>query len=82
MSNLFKYEKINDQRYNLIFENNVKIGEFILNDDGYFVFFFDKCDGYFEPYILQEIVNFLNKLNKTWDEIVKTNLMRLMDEEG
>lgn len=51
-----------------------RIGEFVLNTDGYNVFFPDTSrGGYWEEYVLRAIADLLEITNREWDEIVQND---------
>lgn len=44
------------------------LGEFIIGDDGFYVFFSEPKGGYYNEYFLQVLLNKLTELNKEWNE--------------
>ncbi len=52
--------------------NNQRLGEFIMADDGYFLFFLDEQrSGGFEAWILFALADELGRINKPWDDQIK-----------
>lgn len=55
--------------------NNVRIGEFVRNDDGYFIFFIDYYNGGgFEEWLLRELADELKRINASGDCIVQAEI--------
>lgn len=50
------------------YENDVKMGELIINDDGYYVFFPENRTGYWPDFILKDLSEIMIELNKPWEE--------------
>ena len=44
--------------------------DFILNDDGYYVYWPENNNGYLDEYILLSLAAKLNKMNRQWDNKV------------
>ena len=66
------FNKINNQKYDVIFENGIKLGELLMDCDGYFYFWFERCDGSWESWVLRIICDKMDEINKPWnDEIYK-----------
>lgn len=51
--------------------NNVSLGELIINDDGHYVWYPSHKYGYLEAWVLKDIANKLEELNKPWDDKIK-----------
>lgn len=47
-----------------------KLGDFIVGEDGYYVFFPASIYGYYNEYHLSTLLNKLKELNKEWDDKV------------
>ena len=60
----------NDNSFNVSFKH-LSLGELIINDDGYYRWFPVSRDGYLDAWVLKDIVNKLEELNKPWDEKIK-----------
>ncbi len=53
--------------------DNKRIGEFVRNDDGYFIFFLDNYrGGGFQEWLLRELADELKRINEPWDKIVQS----------
>jgi len=65
---MIKLEKQSNHQYFVFFENGVKIGEFLQEVDGFFVFYSEENGGYWESHILRILSDELDKLNKPWKE--------------
>ena len=58
--------------YHAYHDNGVKLGEILMAEDGYYVFFSDDSKrGFWEAYILRQIADRLDEINKPWDDQVK-----------
>lgn len=51
--------------------NRIRIGYAYMEVDGYYVFMFNKHDGFWSVFILKEIAEKLSELNKEWDKKVR-----------
>lgn len=51
--------------------NNISLGELIIDDDGYYVWYPSQKYGYLEAWVLKDIANKLEELNKPWDDKIK-----------
>lgn len=72
---MIKLQKIDNLKYEVLFKlNDRKIGDFLMENDGYFYFFPILNGGFWEAHILIEIGNKLNELNKEWDETIQKEL--------
>jgi len=58
--------------YRLYFENEVQIGDILMDVDGYWKWFSpdDSAGGYWEPYVLRDIADMVDSMNKEWDEYI------------
>jgi hypothetical protein len=56
------------------FENGVKLGEMLVNDDGYYVYFPELNEGYWDAGMMRAIADTLDKLNAPWDARVNAFL--------
>lgn len=45
---------------------NSHIGDAVVNDDGYYVFFAVERGGYWESHVLRHIADELDRLNREW----------------
>lgn len=65
--------KITDNKYQVIFsENNKFLGMFERDIDGYFYFSEDsRSKGFWSSYVLREIADKLDEINRDWDEQIK-----------
>jgi hypothetical protein len=61
------------KNYLEVFMNNIKIGELIKSEDGYFNWWADKDkSGYLPSYVLRDIANTLDSINRPWnDQVMK-----------
>lgn len=65
-------ERIKDQlAYIAYHDNGVKLGEIIMSEDGYYVFFPELREGFWEAYVLRQIADKVDEMNKPWDDQVK-----------
>lgn len=64
----FTYYKPNENKTIVMTNGQSIMGEFIVNDDGYYVFFPSNIKGYYNEFFLQILLNKLTELNKDWDE--------------
>jgi hypothetical protein len=64
------YTKINNSHYQVNHTNNVLMGDIMMDNDGFFYFWPDLKGGFWEAYILLELGNKLNELNKPWEDEV------------
>ena len=67
---VFTYRKIKD-KYVVTFYNGVSAGEYIKGEDGYYVYFTDNNGGGFSDYVLQQLGQDLEMLNKEWDKEIQ-----------
>ena len=70
MKKLITYKKNQSGSYIIIFENGVKIGDLIQDNDGFYKFFInlDRASGYLTETILFSIANKMKQLNKKWNQ--------------
>ncbi len=61
------YKKIDDNQYEVFFENGVKMGEFLKEVDGSFYFFPELKGGFWAGYIMRELADKEDELNKDWN---------------
>lgn len=69
-----KLKKVSKIEYDVLtLDSNHKIGEMIIDTDGYFYFKdINRNSGYWAAYTLRELADILDSLNKDWnDEIEK-----------
>lgn len=55
----------------VFYENGVHLGDFVINDDGYWVFFPELKGGYWDEYILQLLADKLKEINEPWDKEIQ-----------
>jgi major membrane immunogen (membrane-anchored lipoprotein) len=66
------YKKYADGNIQVYYTNGVFMGNLEVGDDGYYVWWDDKNNsGYVPSWILRELADKLDELNKEWDEGVK-----------
>lgn len=58
----------------LVYFNKKKLGEFIVQDDGFFGFHTSEPSGYWSSYALRLIADKLDEINKEWDDQVKKDI--------
>lgn len=58
----------------LVYFNKKKLGEFVVQDDGFFGFYTSEPSGYWSSYALRLIADKLDELNKEWDDQVKKDI--------
>lgn len=58
----------------LVYFNKKRLGEFIVQDDGFFGFHTSEPSGYWSSYALRLIADKLDEMNKEWDEQVKKDI--------
>ena len=68
------YQKINNDKYNIVTNKGKLIGELIMDVDGYFYFWPEDNNGAWASSHLRELANKLDELNKEWDKQVKKGL--------
>jgi hypothetical protein len=68
---MITYNLLRPGVYEILYENGVKVGEFIIGDDGYYGFWPELRPGYWTEYILQALATKLGELNKPYDDQVK-----------
>ena len=67
--------EINQSKYRIEFKPNKYLGDFIMEIDGYFVWYPDFSNfGFYSDYVLLELGNKLKELNKDWDNKIKQEL--------
>lgn len=71
-SHIITVVKEDEKLFCVYYRNDVKIGEFVINDDGYYVFFpNDDRSGYWNAELLVAVGQKLMEMNKEWHEQVK-----------
>lgn len=55
----------------LFYENGVKLGEVLCNEDGYYDFWPELRGGYWSAPVLRQIADLLDAKNQLWDEQVQ-----------
>lgn len=68
------YQQINQQKYIVRTNNGKFIGEFIMDVDGYFYFWSENNLGAWPSYLLRDIADKMDELNKSWNEQVEKEL--------
>jgi hypothetical protein len=58
----------------LVYFNKKKIGEFVVQDDGYYSYVMKNNLGFCSSYGLRLIADKLDELNKEWDEQIKKDI--------
>lgn len=58
----------------LVYFNKKKLGEFVIQDDGFFGFYTNEPSGYWSSYALRLIADKLDEVNKEWNEQVKKDI--------
>ena len=58
------YQKINNDKYNIVTNKGKLIGELIMDVDGYFYFWPEDNNGAWASYHLRNVANKLDELNK------------------
>lgn len=69
--NLITLNKISETKIIVLAYNGVKIGEFLMKEDGYFDYWPEKRDGYIPSYMLRTLADELDKLNENWDKSIQ-----------
>lgn len=67
---MIREEKI-DGGFRIYYHNNVYMGEVLVDEDGYYKFWPEHRDGYWDEGNLLEIANYLHEKNLEWDNQVK-----------
>ena len=80
-TSVISLEKVGPAEYNVIYENGLQIGEFLMKEDGYFDFWPKLGGGYWPSYLLRDLANHLDVLNKPWDDEIK-NYFNRQEEVG
>lgn len=70
---LISLSKLTDGVYNVFHENGVKIGQFLMKEDGYYDFWPESGAGYWPAYILRELADKLDVLNKDWEDFINND---------
>jgi hypothetical protein len=68
------YQQINQQKYIVRTNNGKFIGEFIMDVDGYFYFWSENNLGAWPSYLLRDIADKMDELNKSWNEQLEKEL--------
>jgi hypothetical protein len=68
------YQKVDPQKYNVVTKNEKLVGELIMDVDGYFYFWPEDSTGAWTPYILRQLADKMDEINKPWDEQVENDL--------
>ena len=68
------YQQINQQKYSVRTKNGKLIGEFIRDVDGYFYFWSENNLGAWPSYLLRDIADKMDELNKSWNEQLEKEL--------
>lgn len=55
------------------YTNDVLMGEMIVGDDGYYAWWPERGDGYIDSWILRELADKLDDLNKEWNDQVQND---------
>ena len=63
-------KKIRQDTYKVDYENGVELGYILVKEDGFYDFWPEPKGGYWPAYILHEIANKLDELNKPWEDII------------
>lgn len=63
-----KFVKVDLDKYEIFANNDVKIGEALMTEDGFFNFFPEQNNGYWPPHLLRSIADELDKINKPWED--------------
>jgi hypothetical protein len=63
------------------FENGVYIGDFVVAEDGYWVYFPENKGGSWDEYILRLLLDKLCEMNKPWDEEVNKYFDEQRDDQ-
>jgi hypothetical protein len=68
----------NGEKYFEVYINQVLVGEMVMNNDGYYVFFYNNDrGGYWESAPLRMVADKLDEMNTEWDMQVKSDLEKL-----
>lgn len=66
---ILNYNKQKNGSYSVLNNNGDLIGEFILDDDGYYYFYIPNVQtGIWASHVLREVADKLDELNKPWDD--------------
>lgn len=79
--NLFVQDTDKRDCKKIYIDNGVYIGEFVLNDDGYWVYFPEHKGGYWDEYFLRLVLDKLSAMNKPWDEEVNKYFDEQRDDQ-
>jgi hypothetical protein len=71
-----EFKQVEGRNHYLVSYNTCKMGEFLVEVDGYFVYYPELRGGAWESWIMHEIADKLDELNAPWDAEVN----RLMDK--
>lgn len=63
---MIKYEEGPYRSFKVIYENGVLCGELLVGDDGFYGFWPEKREGYWTSYILRNIADKIDKLDKPY----------------
>lgn len=59
--------------YDAYWDNGVLIGELITDVDGYYKFWPESREGYYDEWFLYEMFRTLKTLNKAWDDQIQND---------
>lgn len=71
METSLSLEKVSPTEYNVIYKNGIQIGEFLMKEDGYFDFWPKLGGGYWPSYLLRELADQLDVINKPWEDDIR-----------
>ena len=76
MNAMMTFEQLDKQRYRVIYDNGVIIGDLDMDGDGYFYFWPERLNGAWEAHVLRAIADKLDEINKPWDEEIARAFQR------
>lgn len=68
------FNKISEERYEVIYDNGVSIGELLREVDGFFVYYPIQNGGCWESHVMRPIADKMDELNKPWQDQIDKDL--------
>lgn len=62
------YQQISQHKYNIVTGNQKLVGELIMDVDGYFYFWPEDNNGAWSSYLLRQLADKIDEINKPWNQ--------------